>query len=173
MTDENAGAATPDPAATAPASVPESQALPVESVPEAPPAEAPPAPIAPSDIVQGETASREQSRTAQPSVPTAQTARNEPFPSGSEPLSVMPSPPSPVLTAAAGNAAKKNRKRKRLDKIMEALALKDTITNDEVEKLLHVSDATATRHLSELEREGKIRQVGKTGRGVVYSSNHP
>ena len=43
------------------------------------------------------------------------------------------------------------------------------VTNDEVEKLLHVSDATATRYLSALEKEGRIRQVGKTGHGVVYS----
>ena len=43
------------------------------------------------------------------------------------------------------------------------------ITNDEVEKFLHVSDATATRYLSTLEKEGKIKQNGKTGKGVSYS----
>ncbi|KKQ03399.1 MAG: hypothetical protein US12_C0016G0009 [Parcubacteria group bacterium GW2011_GWA2_36_24] len=43
------------------------------------------------------------------------------------------------------------------------------ITNDEIEKFLHVSDATATRYLSQLEKEGKIKQVGKTGKGVSYS----
>lgn len=42
------------------------------------------------------------------------------------------------------------------------------ITNDEVEKFLHVSDATATRYLSELEKEGKIKQSGKTGKVVNY-----
>ena len=42
------------------------------------------------------------------------------------------------------------------------------IGDDEVEKLLHVSDATATRYLSELEKEGKIKQVGKTGKAVTY-----
>ncbi len=52
---------------------------------------------------------------------------------------------------------------------MQALNTKNKITNDEVEKLLRVSDATATRYLSALEKEGKIRQVGKTGHGVVYS----
>ena len=51
---------------------------------------------------------------------------------------------------------------------MEALNTKNQITNDEVEKLLHVSDATATRYLSVLEKEGKVKQVGKTGIGVVY-----
>ena len=45
------------------------------------------------------------------------------------------------------------------------------VGNDEVEKLLHVSDATATRYLSVLEREGKIKQLGKTGKGVVYTKS--
>ena len=44
------------------------------------------------------------------------------------------------------------------------------ITNDEVEKLLGVSDATATRYLEELEQEGVILQVGKEGRGVYYKA---
>ena len=43
------------------------------------------------------------------------------------------------------------------------------VTNDEVEKFLHVSDATATRYLSQLEKEGKIKQNGKTGKWVSYS----
>ncbi|MEK7642814.1 MAG: hypothetical protein AAB392_03400 [Patescibacteria group bacterium] len=70
------------------------------------------------------------------------------------------------------------RKRKRLDKILEfldkntstSLKLRGTgrITNDDVEKLLHVSDATATRYLNILEKEGKIKQIGKTGRNTYY-----
>ena len=42
------------------------------------------------------------------------------------------------------------------------------ITNDEVEKLLHVSDATATRYLQALEKENKIKQTGVTGKAVFY-----
>ena len=61
------------------------------------------------------------------------------------------------------------RKRKKLNKIMSLFLEKSKITNDEVEKLLHVSDATATRYLSQLEKEGKIKQSGKTGKGVSYS----
>ena len=44
------------------------------------------------------------------------------------------------------------------------------ITNDEVEKLLGVSDATATRYLETLEQEGAIEQVGKEGRYVYYKA---
>ena len=35
-----------------------------------------------------------------------------------------------------------------------------TIKNDDVEKLLRVSDSTAQRYLGQLVREGKLRRVG-------------
>ena len=60
------------------------------------------------------------------------------------------------------------RREKKLLKIMALFAKQTAVTNDEVEKLLHVSDATATRYLSELEKRGKLKQVGTTGRGVSY-----
>lgn len=61
------------------------------------------------------------------------------------------------------------RKKKKLEKIMSLFAKRTSITNDEVEKLLHVSDATATRYLTILKKENKIKQIGKTGKGVSYS----
>jgi Fic family protein len=45
---------------------------------------------------------------------------------------------------------------------------KSKITNDEVKDFLHVSDATAERYLNTLEKENKIKQVGKTGHAVSY-----
>lgn len=54
-------------------------------------------------------------------------------------------------------------------KILALLRDKQRIANNDVEKLLGVSDATATRYLSELEQEGKVEQVGATGRGVEYT----
>ena len=57
---------------------------------------------------------------------------------------------------------------KKLVKVMTLFVKQTEITNDEVEKLLHVSDATATQYLAELEKRGKIQQVGTTGRGVKY-----
>ena len=62
-----------------------------------------------------------------------------------------------------------SRKRNKLDKIMNLFAKQTNITNDEVEMYLHVSDATATRYLSILIKEGKIKQEGKTGKGVLYT----
>jgi hypothetical protein len=63
------------------------------------------------------------------------------------------------------------RKRKKLDRIISMFETKSKITNDEVEKLLHVSDATATRYLTILKQENKIKQEGKTGKAVFYSKN--
>ena len=60
------------------------------------------------------------------------------------------------------------RIQKKLLKVMELFAKQTEITNDEVEKLLHVSDATATRYLAELEKRGKVGHVVTTGRGVKY-----
>lgn len=97
-----------------------------------------------------------------------------------------PPPPPPETTVVQVNKQKelwKNflakvafGKRKKLDKILSLFIKKQNgstsspqVTNDEVEKLLHVSDATATRYLDILEKEGKIKQIGKTGRNVRYS----
>jgi len=52
--------------------------------------------------------------------------------------------------------------------LLEFFASAQQVTNNDVEKLLGVSDATATRYLDELEKEGKIRQIGKTGKHVYY-----
>lgn len=66
------------------------------------------------------------------------------------------------------NETRQDKKRKKIDAILDLFAKQTNLTNDEVEKLLHVSDATATRYLETLEKEGKIKQVGKTGKGVTY-----
>lgn len=55
--------------------------------------------------------------------------------------------------------------------ILKYLTDNTQITNDQAQELLNVSDATATRYLSELELENKITQVGDTGRGVYYTIN--
>lgn len=51
--------------------------------------------------------------------------------------------------------------------IIKWLEQNTTVTNDEVQGLVGVSDATATRYLDELIEEGKIEKSG-SGRGVVY-----
>ena len=66
------------------------------------------------------------------------------------------------------NVKRRDNKQKNLDKIMAELEKRGKITNDEVEKLLRCSDATATRYLEELIKQGKIKKVGATGSGVHY-----
>jgi predicted HTH transcriptional regulator len=48
---------------------------------------------------------------------------------------------------------------------------KGKITNDEVEKLLHISDKTAERYLSQLIKEQKIKTNGKKGKAIEYFAN--
>ncbi|MDP3996105.1 MAG: FaeA/PapI family transcriptional regulator [bacterium] len=69
---------------------------------------------------------------------------------------------APLHKATAGKEDRKER-------IMRLFSEKSEIQNDDVEKLLGVSDATATNYLSELEAEGKVEQVGERGRGVFYT----
>ena len=107
---------------------------------------------------------------------TAQMAGNEPLENETETSSEQA---KPVREQTKSNLARELlitarnaiqfRKRKKLDRVMSLFLQKSKITNDEVEKFLHVSDATATRYLSILEKENKIRQVGKTGHAVSYT----
>ncbi len=129
-----------------------------------PPAE-PTAPAEPAATP--EAAPSEPVEAAQPETQTAQIPASEPLPPDSTSSPQATHPARDLLVKA--RATIQDRKRKKLDKILEALNAKGKITNDEVEKLLHVSDATATRYLSTLEKEGKIQQVGKTGKAVEYT----
>ena len=101
--------------------------------------------------------------------PLEQQKLEEPEPEKEKPrISYLKSQKAKELLIMARNAIQ-FRKRKKLDKVMSLFLKQSKITNDEVEKFLHVSDATATRYLSILEKEGKIKQNGKTGHMVSYS----
>ncbi|MFC1623503.1 winged helix-turn-helix transcriptional regulator [Patescibacteria group bacterium] len=60
------------------------------------------------------------------------------------------------------------KKQENKSKILEFLRNNKRIANNDVEKLLKVSDATATRYLNELEKEQKIKQIGTVGHAVYY-----
>jgi hypothetical protein len=114
-----------------------------------------------------------ESESVEADKPTAQTPVNEPLEEPeheqAKPVSVnSKSSLARQLLVSARNAIQ-FRKRKKLDRVMSLFLQKSKITNDEVEKFLHVSDATATRYLSQLEKENKIQQSRKTGKGVSYS----
>lgn len=60
------------------------------------------------------------------------------------------------------------KKQENKEKILNLLNAQNKVTNDDVEKLLDVSNTTAERYLDQLEKQGKIKQIGKTGRHVYY-----
>ena len=65
--------------------------------------------------------------------------------------------------------ARRESKERAKERIMELFSEKDKITNDDVQKLLESSHATATNYLDELQKDGKIVQNGDIGRGVFYN----
>lgn len=62
-------------------------------------------------------------------------------------------------------ARKKQEHKKR---IKDILRTQSSLTNNHMERLLGIADATATRYGDELEKEGYLEQVGKTGKHVYY-----
>ena len=55
-----------------------------------------------------------------------------------------------------------NKKQKKLEKILELAKKKNKVTNDDVQKLVLVSDKTAERYLAELTGRGKLNKAGST-----------
>ncbi len=104
--------------------------------------------------------------------PEPESVETDSAPASSPPQAEPVVTPKPNLARDLLNKARfaiQTRKRVKLDRIMTLFAKRTNITNDEVEKFLHVSDATATRYLEILEKENKIKQSGKTGKGVMYT----
>lgn len=62
---------------------------------------------------------------------------------------------------AKARAAKQARREKKLNKIMLSFEKKNKITNDDIEKLLHLSHKTATNYLNDLIKRGRIRRLGQ------------
>src|SRR3989344_4820042 len=121
-----------------------------------------------------------------PEATEGQGASEPATPSQEAPAEPPATPPTSASTPAItrnrellmkGHAKTQERKQKKLDRIMAMFEEKKQdgstsspqATNNDVEKLLHVSDATATPYLSIPVKEGRVRRVGKTGAGVVYT----
>ncbi|MEK7617742.1 MAG: DUF977 family protein [Patescibacteria group bacterium] len=60
------------------------------------------------------------------------------------------------------------RRRENLERIMALAGNSPRITNDDVQRVLGVSDATATRYLSYLVDLGKLSRIGERGQQVYY-----
>ena len=81
--------------------------------------------------------------------------------------SASPSIHDPKADSARGLAKRRAKTGEYLEKIVAHAREKKEITNDDVEKLLHVADATASRYLKMLVERGKLIRAGK-GRSVKY-----
>lgn len=119
----------------------------------------------PAEGIQGLTLDTgSQGETLDASSETAQTVGNEPF--VPPPVTVKRNDVREFLAMALEKIA--GKKKKKLERIMAEIERTGKITNDQVQKLLHCSDATATRYLIELQRTGRIWRSGSRGRGVNY-----
>lgn len=127
-------------------------------VEEAAPAEPPIEPSIP--ILSQETKYRDEpAASIVPPVPAAQ----EPAPPPPVPVIAPPvvSPSNPKQSAGARmREVVQAKKRARLDRVVALAVQKRVVTNNDVERLLKVSDATATNYLRELVTSGRLRRTG-------------
>lgn len=70
-----------------------------------------------------------------------------------------------ICAAAIGLTALKNANK---EKALALIAEKKEMSNADIRQALGVSERTAVRYMDELEKEGRVEQVGDTGRGVQY-----
>lgn len=146
------------------------------------PPEDPEGPASPSTPSPGHDDQGQNTPTETPSAPAASTSlgaspvpapTTEPVSQAPAPTTVTQTPPPqavsvltsiPIVSRLAEAFRKRiEKKQKRLDKIMELAREKKVVKNDDIEKLIHVSDATATRYLDQLVKEGKLRKNGNRG----------
>lgn len=104
-----------------------------------------------------------------PSAPTPQPPASNPLP---EPPQAAPAassassqpPPAPKKSSRPRMLEiVRARKAARLEKILVLAAQKGTVTNDDVQLLLNVSDSTAARYLKQLAVTGRLTATGKRG----------
>lgn len=155
MTDEGS-ASPPDPEPVAEVSVPEvapvAEPTPVEPT-TAPILESPPTP---EPVVQ---------EVSEPE------AALEPPPAAPSPSSTTPPAASPPKVSAKNHmlTVVRARKQERLEKIVALARERKSITNNDVQKLLTISDTTATNYLNALVLAGRLRRSGHDG-GAKYEA---
>lgn len=103
--------------------------------------------------------SNEITEAAQDAIIGRKTEAHEVSPLNSPTPSIIEAP----IKAHHGEALARRREKKneKLERTIVLAKEKDSITNRDVELLLHVSIATATRYLSELVKSGRLRRIGK------------
>lgn len=72
-----------------------------------------------------------------------------------------------ICSAALDAAVRKNVNK---EKIAAFLVQKREASNSELREHLGVTYRSVVRYMDELEKEGRVEQVGNTGRGVIYKA---
>jgi hypothetical protein len=190
MDDQN----TPsEPVAETPVQTPEPTSAPVGSESSQPngstpielPPEAPESPISDSVLTPIES---QNGGVNQPESDASEPLNRAPIPEPTQPASSAPAPLTPPASQlqspaqqdqtgfirallAKAQAKIQSNKQKKLDKIILFAQKKKIIVNEDIQKLLHVSSATATRYLVRLVQQGCLARVGNP-RDAKYQFIH-
>ena len=124
-------------------------------------------------VNQPESEGTESSNEAQISEPIQPVpVQSEPQPASSAPTPPTPPAPQPQSSAqqdqsgfihallVKAQAKIQSNKQKKLDKIILFAQKKKIFANEDVQKLLHISSATATRYMVKLVEQGRLARVG-------------
>lgn len=76
-----------------------------------------------------------------------------------------------ICAAALGQDAKKREHKVKILALF-AGAKQEELNNEDIRNAFGLSRRSVTRYMTELEREGWVKQVGKSGRGVIYRLGH-
>ncbi len=109
--------------------------------------------------------------SAAPSAQSAPRAESAPAPGVPAPVaSTSAQTPAANLQSLLAKAKAKiaERRQKSLDKILAALAAQSKLSNQQLRKITKKSNATVFRYMNILEKQGQVRQVGKTGKYTYY-----
>jgi hypothetical protein len=177
MDDQN----TPsEPVIETPVQAPEPAPTPIEpessqpngSTPTDLPSEAPESPINASAPIPVESqnggVNQPESEVPEPSIPEPVQV-SVPVSAPAAPTPQSPQPQSPAQQDQTGfirallakaQAKIQSNKQKKLDKIILLAQKKKIIANEDIQKLLHVSSATATRYSVKLVQQGRLLRVG-------------
>lgn len=60
------------------------------------------------------------------------------------------------------------KKRSNMEKVMALFAKNPQLSNHEIRKALGVSSRTTVRYMDDLQKEGRVKQIGRAGHGVTY-----
>ncbi len=103
------------------------------------------------------------------SIPTPPpiTINSPPIPSA-PPSPASPSSDQSFLRRQKANQVRSQKKTNHLSKIMELAKHTPSISNTDIQRLLHVSQSTATNYLAELSRRGLLKRLGIRG-GAKYT----